>query len=195
MAKRVGEVIESSTVEFVAQSYELHEAPPFGSLVKVGGDGRDIYGLVYNVTTASIDPGRRPIARGKDEEDEAAIFRNNPQLTKLFRTDFACLVAGFEESGRVYHFLPPLPPRVHAFVHECGRQEVAAFTRSLDFLSSLVAPGLPGPVDELAAAFLRRVSKVRTDDGDFLVRAGKELAVLLSGDLRRLNALLRRIRP
>ncbi|MDO8671348.1 MAG: hypothetical protein Q7O66_07940 [Dehalococcoidia bacterium] len=195
MANRVGEVIESGTTEFIAQCYELHEAPPFGSLVRVGDGSLAVYGLVYNVTTASLDPGRRPIARGKDEEDEAAVFRNNPQLAKLFRTDFTCLVAGYGIAGQVHHFLPPAPPRVHAFVYECTVEEVAAFTMSLDFLSSLLSSGFSGPGDELAAAFLRLAGKARIDDNGFLVRAGKELAVLLSGDLRRLNAILRRMRP
>ncbi|MBI2863805.1 MAG: hypothetical protein HYX94_04510 [Chloroflexi bacterium] len=194
MALRVGEVIESNTTGFIAQCYELHAAPAFGSLVRVSDGALSTYGLVYDVTTSSIDPGRRPIARGKDEEDEAAVFRNNPQLAKLFRTDFTCLVAGYGEAGRIYHFLPPAPPRVHAFVHICTLEEVADFSGSLDFLANLVAPGFPGPGDELAGAFLRLASRARADDG-FLVRAGKELAVLLSGDLRRLNAILRRMKP
>ncbi len=37
----IGEVIESSTQEFVAESRELHSPPPFGSFVKVGLNGAD----------------------------------------------------------------------------------------------------------------------------------------------------------
>jgi hypothetical protein len=37
----IGEVIESSTQEFVAESKELHSPPPFGSFVRVGVSGAD----------------------------------------------------------------------------------------------------------------------------------------------------------
>ena len=33
MLSKVGEIIEESTGEFMAQCYELHQPPPFGSLV------------------------------------------------------------------------------------------------------------------------------------------------------------------
>src|SRR3990172_3157679 len=83
LSNRVGEIIEASTAEFTAQCYELYESPPLGGLVKTGDDDEAQYGIVYNVTTSGIEPGRRPIARGKDEASEAAIYRSSPQLAKL----------------------------------------------------------------------------------------------------------------
>ena len=82
-AQLIGEVIESSTTEFVAESRELHSPPSFGSFVKVRLDGIEgahaadaeedpfvstagscnrvpaIYGVVYQATTAPIDVGRK----------------------------------------------------------------------------------------------------------------------------------------
>ncbi|MGB3128878.1 MAG: hypothetical protein WBC11_04080, partial [Dehalococcoidia bacterium] len=51
-----------------------------------------------------------------------------------------------------------------------------------------------GSVDEMVSACLRQASRAHDDGRAFLVRAGKELAVLLGGELNRLNAILRRIR-
>ena len=63
-AERVGEVIEASTTDFVAQCYELYQLPPLGSLVKTRDLPLELYGVVYQAATTSLEPGRRPIARG-----------------------------------------------------------------------------------------------------------------------------------
>ncbi|GAI63273.1 unnamed protein product, partial [marine sediment metagenome] len=44
-------------------------------------------------------------------------------------------------------------------------------------------------------ACLRQVSQVYEDPHDFLVAAGKELAILLSGNFNQLKAILGRIVP
>lgn len=193
--EKIGEVIEATTGEFTAQSYELHRAPPFGSLVKTWEQGTAIYGVVGYSSTGSIEAGRRPLARGRDLAEEEEVYRQNPQLARLLRTDFKALVVGHQEGGRICHFLPPRPPRVHAFVYPCSPEEVAAFTQALDFLTLLLGTGLPIPPEELVAACLRRAAAAREDGRSFLVRAGKELALLLAGEPARLNAILRRIRP
>ncbi len=91
------------------------------------------------------------------------------------------------------HYLPPRPPRVHSFVYLCEEDEVCRFTQSLDFLPILLGTRAEA-VDEIVAACLRQASCAQDDRRAFLVKAGKEIAVLLSGDLNRLNAILRRIR-
>ena len=75
LADRVGEVIEASTTNFMAQCYQLYQSPPLGNLVKSTDESVELYGIVYHATTASLEPGRRPIARGKDETGEEAIYR------------------------------------------------------------------------------------------------------------------------
>lgn len=78
--------------------------------------------MVYNATTASIEPGRRPIARGKDEATEEALYRSNPQLLKLLRSEFNALVVGHRQGDKLYHYLPPKPARIHGFVYLCRRK-------------------------------------------------------------------------
>jgi len=189
--RRIGEVMEASTDQFVAQCYRLYEAPPLGALVRTGGD-TPIYAVVGNIATRSIDPSRRPIARGEEEETEEGVYQSHPQLTRLLRTEFQAIVVGFREGDALRHYLPPLPPRIHAFVYECAPQEVADFTRSLDFLPLLLDSRLPSQ-DQVLSAFLSRASSAHPEPGEFLVRAGKELALLLGGQLQRLNAILRRL--
>ncbi|MFC1992992.1 hypothetical protein ACFLV3_04200 [Chloroflexota bacterium] len=193
-AQRAGEVIEASTTDFVAQCYELYQLPPLGSLVKTGDSSSELYGIVSNATTTSIEPGRRPIARGKDEASEEEIYRSSPQLSKLLRSEFGALVVGHRQDSKLYHYLPPSPARIHGFVYLCSPEEVKEFSQSFDFLNILINTHLPVSAEELIAACLRQMSQVYEDRHAFLVAAGKELAVSLSGKFDQLKAILGRIR-
>jgi hypothetical protein len=194
---RVGEVIEACTRDFSVQCYELYRLPPLGSLVKTRGemqqDSRmDIYGVVYNAATSSIDPGRKPIARGKDELNEDEIYRSSPQLLKLLRSQFNVLVVGYSENEKVYQYLPPLPARIHSFVYLCSAEEVRQFSRSFDFLNILLTARMDIPPAELVSACLRQMGQVyRVERKAFLVSAGKELAALLCDDYTQLKAILK----
>ncbi len=192
--QRVGEVIEASTTDFVAQCYELYQLPPLGSLVKTRDLPVELYGIVYHAATTSIEPGRRPIARGKDEDSEEEIYRSSPQLLKLLRSEFSALVVGHKQGDKLYHYLPPKPARIHNFVYLCSPEEVKEFSQSFDFLNMLINAHLPVSTDELIAACLRLMCQVYEDRHTFLVAAGKELAILLSGQFNQLKAILGRIK-
>jgi len=217
--QRIGEVVEASTTDFVAQCYELYQLPPLGSLVKTRDLPVELYGIVYQAATTSLEPGRRPIARGKDEPTEEEIYRSNPQLAQLLRSEFSVLVVGHRQDGKLYHYLPPqparmfsvlvvghrqdgklyhyLPPqpaRIHAFVYQCPAEEVNEFSQSFDFINILLNTHLPISVEEIIAASLRDMGRAHEDPHAFLVAAGKELAMLLGGEFNRLNAILGRIK-
>lgn len=196
MPIKIGEIVEASTSLFLGETYELHQMPPFGSLVRASDATNSIYGLVFDAGTASLDAGRRPVPRGQNEENEEDIYRKNPQLAKLLRTSFSAIVVGYGENNtEPKHMTPPRPPRIHGFIYQCEAEEVINFTYRFDFLSLLASARLTSSTDELIAAFIRSAGQARNNDRSFLVKAGKELAVLLAGDLNRLNAILRRIRP
>ncbi|MGD9118608.1 MAG: hypothetical protein PVJ08_07765 [Dehalococcoidia bacterium] len=192
--ERVGEVIEASTTGFTAQCYQLYQIPPLGSLVKTGSSAAELYAIVYNAETSSLEPGRKPIARGQDEKAEEDIYRSSPQLAKLLRSEFGAVVVGHKDGDRLYQHLPPQPARIHSFVYQCTPQEVIDFGKSFDFLSILLNANLPVPAEELVGAALRQMSRAHKDPRAFLVAAGKELAILLSGNLGSLNAILGRMK-
>ena len=194
LTDRVGEVIEASTTDFVAQCYELYQLPPLGSLVKVQDEQVTLYGVVYHATTGSLEPGRRPIARGKDAASEEEVYRASPQLSKLLKSEFSVLAVGHREDDKLYHYLPPKPARIHGFVYLCSPEEVREFSQSFDFLNILVNTHLPVSADEIIAAVLRRMSATQEDPHAFLVAAGKELAILLSGQFNQLKAILGRLK-
>ena len=191
--RRIGEVVGASTIESLAQCYRLYEAPPLGALVRCGGEN-PIYGIVGEVRTESLDPGRRPIAMGEEDDTEDEIYRRNPQVSRLLSTLFRVITVGYQSDGRVNRYLAPLPPRIHAFVHQCGPDELREFSRSLDFMSILLAAPFSAQ-DDIIASFLRQASLTHPDPEGFLVDAGKKLATLIPGQLPRLNAILKKLSP
>ena len=62
----VGEVVESSTTELIAQARELHGAPSFGQFVRVEA-AMPVVGIVFNVfsTPSRRTAGPRLMARPK----------------------------------------------------------------------------------------------------------------------------------
>ncbi|MFC1900682.1 hypothetical protein ACFLYN_03715 [Chloroflexota bacterium] len=194
LADRVGEVIEAGTTDLTAQCYELYESPPLGRLVKTADEGVEIYAIVCNAATSGIEPGRRPIARGKDETSEEGVYSSSPQLLKLLRTEFDAVVAGYKQDGRLFHYLPPRPARIHSFVYLCQAEEIKEFSVSFDFLTILLNTHQEVAAEEIVSASLRRMAEVQEDPREFMVRAGKELAVLLGGEFNRLRAILGRIK-
>jgi hypothetical protein len=191
---KIGEIVESGSTEFTAECYELNAIPSLGSLVKVTEPALEIFGIVCQSSTAGIEPGRRPVARGKDEASEEAVYHSSPQLMKLLRSEFQVLVVGYKLDGKINRYLPPKPAHIHAFVHICNPAEIKEFSQSFDFLNLLVNNRLQMPAEELLAAALREMSKVQPDSHAFLVAAGKALTAILSGEYHRLKTILARLR-
>ena len=125
---RLGEVVEASVSHLVAQCHRLGEPPALGSLVRTSDGGLDRYGVVYDSSTRSIDPGRRFMALGQEEVSQEDVYRSHPELSQLLRTDFEALVVGYRDRGAFRHFLPPRPAAIHAFVFLASDEELRSFT-------------------------------------------------------------------
>ncbi|MGH2544352.1 MAG: hypothetical protein ACRDIB_16290, partial [Ardenticatenaceae bacterium] len=94
--------------------------------------------------------------------------------------------------GQIRRYASPLPPRIHSFVYQCSEDELREFTGSLEFLPTLLDTPVTS-LDEVIIPFLRMASAAHPDPRQFLVGAGKQLAVLMGGQLQRLNNVLRRL--
>lgn len=190
----VGEIIEANSTAFVAGTYRLHAAPPFGALVRAeGAVGCAAYALVYDIHTASREFGGRAIVRGRDGMYDDAIYTENPDLETVLQTEFRALIVGFCEGATIRQYLPPLPPPVHYSVHICDDAEVQQFTQRLDFMSTILA-ARDAPADELLAAALRSAAAAQPDRLQWTVAAGRQLALLLRDEHARLMTILARIR-
>jgi hypothetical protein len=187
-----GRVLEATVARFLCSCHELDGAPPLGALVVVMDAGPAIYGVVADVRTQGLDPGRRPAPRGRPTDDRAAVLAQNPQIPALLHTTFEAVVVGHAGEGGIRRYLPDAPAPMYARVRSCTDAEVAAFCERFDFLGLLLAAG---PLaDEVTAACLRRAAAGRPDARAFLVRAGRALAGELATEPERLTAILGRIR-
>jgi hypothetical protein len=186
----VGEIVDTSVAQFTAQACALNEAPPFGGFVKVSVPRWVVYGVVYAIHTGSIEPGGRPVLRGRDGMRDDAIFDQNPDLAELLRTEFSALIIGYAEGPLLRTYLPPSPPPLHWSVVECDQPEIAALTTRLDYFRTILGAS-DAPVDALLAANIRLAGAATLDSSPFRLRAGRELATLLKHDYPRLTAILR----
>ncbi|MGI0479447.1 HAS-barrel domain-containing protein [Geminocystis sp. CENA526] len=204
----IGEVIETSTIEFLAQCLEPEELnfpamPPFGSWVKSFDEesGNKIYSLVTNVTTAPIDSVHRARALGLTL---AELKEQQPQIFAMLKTEFRAVIIGFEipntsennpyspANGNIFQYLPPRPPQIHQAVFHCTEDEIVKFTNNPDFLRVLLQVQNT-PVESLIAATLRETYRLRGLDRTWLVNAGRTLSVLLKNDYDCLKYILSQV--
>lgn len=194
---RIGEIIETSTVGFWAESVALHDLPPLGSLVVVSvPEVGTLVGVVAFGQTAGIDEGRRAVRRGDAEVFDGAIYARHPELTRILRTTFRVVTIGYlGQDGRVRHHLPPTPPPLHYSVSRCDRATVRAFTEEPRYFAILMASDGEVAAEQLLAAHIRAATADRGGDEGWRAAAGKQVARLLKRDYDRLLTVLEAIDP
>ena len=196
MPVKIGEIIETTSISFVAESEELNQPPALGSLVKVQVRGADYaYGLVSYGTTTSPEPGRRAVRRSTEKAFDEAIYDEHPQLRRVLHTEFNVILVGWVEDGVIHQHLPPQPPPLHHSVYQCSSEEIKAFSQRLYYLRLLLAASGEVPAEQLAAAHVRETYRQRGRDAGWLERAARELASLLRHDYERLMTILYAIEP
>lgn len=186
----IGEVIESNTTIFTCEATNLHQAPDFGSFVLVNNGSSDIVGVVYNTTTVSTDPSRKPMAYGQREED---LRQNQPQIFMLLRTYFSVLVVGHFRADQYLGYLPSSPPRIHSLVQQCTSQQYQQISHNLNYISAILSCGCDAK-DELISAVVRQVGSHIPDVITYHRRVGSELRRLMVADYERFKTIIRRIR-
>lgn len=193
---RIGEIIQTRSTGFVAESYQLHQPPALGSLVKVKvDDNHDIYAVVSYGETGGIEPGRRPVRWSTDEVFDEAIYDEHPELRRTLRTEFTALSVGSVEGEEARQGLPSEPPPMHYSVYLCQLEEVLRFTEELYYLRLLLTGEGPVPKEQLVVTHLREVYRARGNDEEWLSRAAREIARLLKRDYDRLMTVLLGIEP
>ena len=194
---RIGEIIETSTVGFWAESSMLHDLPALGALVTVGvPEIGTLYGVVAFGQTAGIDEGRKAVRRGTDEVFDGAIYDRHPELTRILRTTFRVVTIGYAGAdGRPRHHLPPTPPPLHYSVSRCDRATVERFTDDPRYFAILAASEGEVAPEQLLAAHIRAVYTDRGNDQAWLEGAGRQVARLLKRDYDKLLTVLEAIDP
>jgi hypothetical protein len=194
---RLGEVIETSTLGFTAESDQLHILPELGALVRVGSvdEQRSFYGIVAFGETGGLDTSRKAVRRGGDDVADAAIYARHPELEYVLRTVFSVAVLGFRDGGTYRHYLPTLPVPLHYSVHRCGAEEVAAFCNDPRYLPTILNYRGELLPEAILASHLRWVDQTIDDRHVWLRDAVRRLARLMKRDYDRFVTVMQTIDP
>lgn len=187
----IGEIIETSTLGFVAESQELHRPPALGELVKVQTDGEDYcYGVVTYGTTSSPDAGRRVVRRATEDVHDEAIYDQHPQLSRLLQTTFRAKMVGWREGDMIRQSVPPTPPPLHHTVYRSPADVEKLVGRGFYYFRLLLDETGEVPAEHVIAAHVRYAYREQGRNDAWLERAARELASLLKNDHERLMSVL-----
>lgn len=194
----VGRVLRASTTGFDCgtRGSRIDERHNFGAFVKVPiAEDRSAcaIGLIYAIRIDD-DPLARELVMASVIDNSALIDQRE---NRMIPVEICVINIGYLAGGALYQSLPPRPPLSLSEVTLCDEGEVHAFTQRTDYLR-LILNAKEVPADELLAAAIRYASfayPAGQERYDFLVQAGRRIAVLLSNDLKRLAHVLALIRP
>ncbi len=194
---RIGEIIETSSTGFVAESFALNRPPPLGSLVVVSlpVQAMELYAVVTYGQTVGLDPGRRAVRRSTEEVFDEAIYHEHPELRHTLRTEFGTALVGYLADGQVWQRLPPQPPPLHFSVQTVNVEEIQRFTDYLLYFRLLLSYSGPVSPLQVLAANVREVYRQRGSDRAWLEAAAREIAALLKDDHKALLTVLYAIDP
>jgi hypothetical protein len=191
----IGRLLRSSTTGFVfGCSVPEPDVPCFGDFVKAPAQRQqsEVIGLVYDITIEDDPFVRQMVATTDLTEAYILDQRENRQVP----IEVSVLAVGYSSRGEFRQSLPPQPPITLDQIRQCSDEEVRAFNQRLDYVG-LILNALDVPTDDLLAAALRNAAAAlpAEERRAFLISAGQECARRLSGDLVRLENLLRKIKP
>ncbi len=185
------EVIESSLSGWTGQCWQWDMCPSFGSLVTISTRVRTLFGLVYEITTGSMDPGRYPCVYQKTQEELRA---EQPQIFEFLKTTFSSMIVGYQQGESLIYMRSPEPPAIHAFIGQVTVVEASQFFASDRFLHLIFGfTGRPVNNDELLLAVL----KYQSDAGILTYERARmyvrTYALLVGNDYRRLKFFSQRV--
>jgi len=185
------EIIESSLINWLAQSWQWDFFPPFGSLVMVESKNWIIFGIVHQVQTGSMDPVRYPFPYQKTEEE---LLREQPQIFEFLKTTFSCLMVGYLEKGTISYLLAPEPPKIHSFVKLTPINLSKKFFANEKYLHLLFGLGHQVfNLDELMLVLLKQQQILGILTPDKLNKFMNTYSLLTGNDYRRVKLFLQRV--
>ena len=188
--KPCGEVIESSLLGWLVQSWQWDYFLPFGSIALIETPTRTVLGIVHQIQTGSMDPIRYPFPYKKTEDE---LLRDQPQIFEFLKTTFSCITIGYQEKGDIFYQLAPEPPKIHSFVALASRELNSQFFADERYLHVLF--GLANQImnlDELLLALLKHRADMRLLNQDNMEDFIQTFSLLTGNDYRRLKLFLQR---
>ncbi len=194
---RIGEVIAANTGSFIAEAQLLHTPPALGSVAVIADSGIDTLAFVTSAETTPKDAGRRPTARGGEYESEDEFYERHPEISRLIRTTFSAVIVAHRVDGQLYAYLPPRPPRLHAFVYPGSVDDIINLAADPLTLQN-VASARPDATNDFLPAAIRTLASAAGSaqmQEKYLRETGRRLVHLMRDDIPGLQAVLAKVRP
>lgn len=184
------EIIESSLQTFLGQCWQWNKTPQFGSLVAIEHHKRTIFGLVYQIQTGSMEPGRYPFPYQKTHEE---LHAEQPQIYEFLKTTFSCFALGYQENERFFALMLPEPPPIHSFIMPTNDAQKRLFFTNHTYLHLLFKIGSQITyLDELLLTLLKQQAELKLLKNDQLIDFMQVFCLLTGNDYRRLKLFLAR---
>ena len=192
MKKAFAEIIQSNLQTFMGQCWQWNQIPAFGSLVTIETKDKTIFGIVYQIETGSMEPGRYPFPYQKTHEE---LLAEQPQIFEFLKTNFSCISLGYAHKGKTYYLMPPEPPLIHSFIAPATPEQTRLFFSQNRYLNLLFgATNLIPNLDELLLALLKGKNALNPlKNSPFLNDFIENYSLLIGNDYRRLKLFLHRI--
>jgi hypothetical protein len=184
------EIVESSLTNWTAQSWKWDSFPEFGALVVVPEKKRNLFGIVHQINTGSLEPGRYPFTYQKTQEE---LQREQPQIFEFLKTTFSCITLGYQEHEKIFHSIAPEPPKIHSFVGPLSGQEYKQFFVSPTFMHLIFSSSNIENIDEILIAVITHLKKQEILNAEKLSELIDTYTLLIGNDYRRLKLFLGRI--
>ncbi len=187
------EVIEGSINTWKAQCWDWQLPPTHGAVVTVAHGDRTLYGLVHDITTASVDSHRSVYAYKKSDEE---LKRDHPHIFELLHTTFNCITLGYIEKGTTYYQAAPTPPAIHAFVTMPTIADLRGFFSQDHYLHTTFSHAENiFSLDDTLLALLKHLSDKAILNERILSGFMETFSLLTANDYRRLKLFLQRTQP
>jgi hypothetical protein len=196
----IGHVLRASTsgFDFGTRGNEIDERHSFGSFVysEIAQGGETCYavGLIYAILIAD-DPFVRELVMASEIKEQTL---KDQRQNRLIPVETQVLNVGYIYDNLYnVHSMPPRPPLSLTAVYLMPPEGILAFVGRQDFFRTVLNAG-EVPSDDLLAAAVRYAAGFYVGDAErynFLVASGRQIARLLTHDLKRLSHLLNLIKP
>ncbi len=193
----VGRVLRASTRGYSAgtHSARIDFRHDFGAFVKAPLANDAVHQVIGMIYAVEIKDDLMISELVMAEAVNPNVLRDQRE-NRLVPVEVSVLNIGYFDGQRYIQSLPPRPPLSLSAVTLCSADEVVAFTRRSEYFR-LVIQAAEVPSDDLLATALRYASYAypEAERRDFIVQSGRQIARLLSNDLKRLSHILTLIRP
>jgi hypothetical protein len=189
----IGFVLRSNTSGFsIGARVQQLGKPAFGSVVKAQPRAEDrewVYGLLYDIHIDD-DPMVRQLVLADAVSEETIRDQHHHRIVPVEISILSIGYMGYE--GQIRHSLPPRPPLSLDPVYLCGPDEIRQLTGRFDYFRLVLTNSQIASEQLLAANLLIAASTYPQEEQyEYLVRAGREAARLLTNDMPKLDNLLR----